>query len=157
GVFAHWIPFPGGGVKDVHTLLMLLATIAAEFPYVVAAPALNGVGVHVLASDRPIEVDLPAIAERIAAPAVAADLDEWQPVPLEFFASLVPLHALDFEVPAPRRMRVYGAGLDEVPRVTDDRPRLEFDLWRMARGDPGRQGRRTAPRRLTRAARPGGG
>ena len=139
GVFAHWIPFPGGGVKDVHTLRMLLATIAAEFPYVVAAPALNGVGVHVLASDRPIEVDLPAIAERIAAPAVAADLDEWQPVPLEFFASLVPLHALDFEVPAPRRMRVYGAGLDEVPRVTDDRPRLEFDLWRMARGDPGRQ------------------
>lgn len=138
GVFAHWIPFPGGGVKDVHTLRMLLATIAAEFPHVLAVPALNDVGVHVLASDRPIEVDLPAIARRIAAPAVAADLHEWQPVPLEFFSRLGPLDALDFEVAAPHRMRVYGAGLQEVPRVTDDRPRLEFDLWRMARGNPGR-------------------
>jgi spermidine synthase len=135
GVFAHWIPFPDGGVEDVHTLRMLLATIAAEFPYVLAVPALNGVGVHVLASDRPIEVDLPAIAERLAAPAVAADLDEWQPVPLEFFSRLGPLDALDFEVVVPRRIRVYGAGLDDVPSVTDDRPRLEFDLWRRARGD----------------------
>ena len=139
GVFAHWIPFPGGGVKDVHTLRMLLATIAAEFPYVLAAPALNGVGVHVLASDRPIEVDLPAIAERIAAPAVAADLHEWQPVPLEFFSRLGPLDTLDFEVAAPRSMRVFGAWLEGVPFVTDDRPRLEFDLWRMARGDPDRR------------------
>lgn len=138
GVFAHWIPFPGGGVKDVPTLRMLLATIAAEFPYVLAAPALNDVGVHVLASDRPIEVDLSAIAGRIAAPAVAADLDEWQPVPLEFFSRLGPLDALDFEVAAPHKMRVYGAGLDGVPTVTDDRPRLEFDLWRLARGDPDR-------------------
>lgn len=134
GVFAHWIPFPNGGVKDVLTLRMLLATVAAEFPYVLAAPALNGVGVHVLGSERPIEVDLDAIAARIAAPAVAADLHEWQPVPLEFFARLGPLDALDFEVAAPRPMRVRGAGLDGVPPVTDDRPRLEFDLWRMARG-----------------------
>src|SRR5690606_32287964 len=42
GVFAHWIPFPEGGVKDVPTLRMLLATIAAEFPHVLAAPSLNG-------------------------------------------------------------------------------------------------------------------
>lgn len=138
GVFAHWIPFPGGGVKDVHTMRMLLATIAAEFDHVLAAPALNGVGVHVLASDRPIDVDLPAIAERIAAPAVAADLAEWQPVPFEFFSRLGPLDALDFEVTAPRSMRVYGAWLEGVPLVTDDRPRLEFDLWRMARGNPDR-------------------
>src|SRR5690606_10791764 len=134
GVFAHWIPFPNGGVKDVLTLRMLLATVAAEFPYVLAAPALNGVGVHVLGSERPIEVDLDAIAAGIAAPAVAAALHEWQPVPLEFFARLGPLDALDFEVAAPRPMRVRGAGLDGVPPVTDDRPRLEFDLWRMARG-----------------------
>jgi spermidine synthase len=139
GVFAHWIPFPGGGVKDVHTLRMLLATIAAEFPHVLAAPALNGVGVHVLASDRPIEVDLPAIAARIADPAVAADLHEWQPVPLEFFSRLGPLDALDFEVAASRGTRVYGAWLEGVPLVTDDRPRLEFDLWRMARRNPDRR------------------
>lgn len=138
GVFAHWIPFPGSGVKGVHTVRMLLATIAAEFPYVLAVPALNGVGVHVLASEQPIEVDLAAIAERMAAPAVAADLEEWQPVPLEFFSRLGPLDALDFEVTAPRKMRVRGAGLEGVPSVTDDRPRLEFDLWRMALGDPDR-------------------
>jgi hypothetical protein len=93
----------------------------------------------VLASDRPIEVDLPAIAARIADPAVAADLHEWQPVPLEFFSRLGPLDALDFEVAASRGTRVYGAWLEGVPLVTDDRPRLEFDLWRMARRNPDRR------------------
>jgi spermidine synthase len=132
GLFAHWLPFPGtgSGIESAQTLRMLLKTITVEFPHVLVAQAINGVGLHVLASSEPIEIDREAIARRLADPAVAADLNEWQPVPLAFFDRLEPPSELDFVLQrGPRTVRIRGNGLDAVPPLTDDRPRLEFDLW----------------------------
>jgi spermidine synthase len=132
GIFAHWLPFPGtgSGIESVQTFRMLLKTITLEFPHVLVAEAINGVGLHVLASEQPIAVDLDAIAARLGDPAVAADLNEWQPVPLAFFRRLEPPSQLDFVLQRPpRRMRIHGSGLESVAPLTDDRPRLEFDLW----------------------------
>ncbi|HSJ99147.1 MAG TPA: hypothetical protein VLC53_18870, partial [Myxococcota bacterium] len=132
GLFAHWLPFPGtgSGIESAQTFRMLLKTITVEFPHVLVAQAINGVGLHVLASSEPIEIDREAIARRLADPAVAADLNEWQPVPLAFFDRLEPPSELDFVLQrGPRTVRIRGNGLDAVPPLTDDRPRLEFDLW----------------------------
>jgi spermidine synthase len=137
GIFAHWLPFPGtnSGVESTTTFKMLMKTITEEFPYVMVTPSINGVGLHVLASMTPIQVDLDRIRARMAAPAVAADLDEWQPVSPGLFEKLEPWSALDILLPRPgRTLRLdTTGGLDDVPVLTDDRPRLEFDLWRTLR------------------------
>ncbi len=133
GIFAHWLPFPGtySGVESSATFKMLLKTITAEFPHVLVTPSLNGVGLHVLASMSPIRIDPERIRERMAAPVVAADLNEWQQVPLAFFEQLEPFSDLDLVLQRMNRtIRLGATDLDRVPLLTDDRPRLEFDLWR---------------------------
>lgn len=140
GIFAHWLPLPGtySGLESLSTLQMLLKTIAAEFPHVMVTQAVNGVGLHVLASETPIQLDLQRIAARLEDPRVAGDLREWQPVPLGFFSQLQPWDALSLTlVQGNRRLLITVSGIEEVPLLTDDRPRLEFDLWRsLRRGQP---------------------
>jgi spermidine synthase len=139
GIFAHWLPFPRtySGVESVSTFKMLLKTIAAEFPHVLVVKAVNGIGLHVLASTTPIELDLERIAVRLEDPRVAGDLREWQPVPLDFFARLEPWTSFDLELqPNTPSLRILMSDRDSVPLLTDDRPRLEFDLWRsLLRGE----------------------
>lgn len=115
GIMAHWIPLPGSlaGVDDGETFEMLLATFIDVFPHAAALRGFHGVGVHVLGSSQPIELDRERLAARLAAPAVAEDVGEWDAVPLEYFLGLKRLEPLA-----------------EPGRVTDDRPRLEFGLLR---------------------------
>jgi spermidine synthase len=133
GIFAHWLPFPGtySGVESVSTFKMLLKTVAAEFPHVMVAQAVNGVGLHVLASESPIRVDMERVAARLEDPQVAGDLREWQPVPLGYFAKLAPWTELSLPlVRGHRKLLITVSGIEAIPLLTDDRPRLEFDLWR---------------------------
>jgi spermidine synthase len=130
GIMAHWIPYPhaGAGVSDWHTFGSLVHTFTTAFPYVMAVPGRPPVGVHLLGSERPIPWDLERVRQRLEDPAVRADLDEWKPFPREYFASLGPVD----------RER-----LAALPLVTDDRPRLEFELLRLWRVDgqkPGQAG-----------------
>jgi spermidine synthase len=140
GIFAHWLPFPGthSGVESVATFKMLLKSIAVEFPHVMVSQAVNGVGLHVLASTDPIEIDPERIAARLDDPRVSGDLREWQPVPAAFFSGVVPWDSLDFTLSrGERTLRINTSDMEQVPLLTDDRPRLEFDFWKsLLRGQP---------------------
>jgi spermidine synthase len=120
GIFAHWIPLPGtlSGVYDDETFDMLEATMEAVFPHVATVVGRPLVGVHVLGSMTPFVFEESLMHERAAAPSVAADLNEWGG-PEPGYLSVPVLHD---------RSRPTGA-----PLVTDDRPRLEFDLIRLLR------------------------
>jgi len=137
GIFAHWIPFPGtkAGVENAASFHMLLATIVAEFPYVSVLPALNNGGLHVLASLTPIAIDPERLAAELAGGDVARDLREWQEVPAAFFARLAPWASLDLAFGRGGRTvhRLAAKELDAAPLLSDDRPRLEFDLWENVR------------------------
>lgn len=117
GIMAHWIPFPGkmGGVDDWKTFNMLVATFREVFPYTYTQTGFHGVGLHVLGSMSPFSVAADQLPRRIddAAP-VKQDLTEWDAVPPEYF----------------RGVTLLRSGTPSVPRVTDDRPRLEFYLLR---------------------------
>jgi spermidine synthase len=119
GIVAHWIPRPGSnaGVDDNYSFTMLMATFKQVYPFSYILPAWNGVGVHVLGSERPIEISKEKIKERLAVVSIAKDIFEWEYVPLEHFGKLAPL-----ELPGYR-------GLIN----TDDNPFLEFNLLRYLR------------------------
>jgi hypothetical protein len=106
---------------------MLVHTFAVTFPHVLVVPGVEPIGIHLLGSERPIPWDPRRVAERMADPAVRADLEEWGPLPEGYFLQLRPLEARLADPP---------------PVITDDRPRLEFDLirlWRQGGRKPGRR------------------
>jgi hypothetical protein len=113
---AHWIPLPGAsaGVDDKYTLAMLLATFSEVYPFSYVLPAWNGLGLHVLGSNRPIEISRENISRRLAVKSVAQDIAEWDNIPPDYFEKLSPLEPIDFS----------GS------LITDDRPLLEFNLLR---------------------------
>lgn len=119
GIMAHWIPFPGrrAGVDDWLSFNMLLATFKEVYPYSYILPAWNHVGMHVLGSTRPIKFSLEKIKEGLSVPWVHRDISEWDSVPADYFETLVPYKFSDYQ------------GLI----VTDDRPFLEFNLFRYLR------------------------
>jgi len=116
GIMAHWIPFPVAlaGVSDRYTLIMLLATFKEVYPFSYVLPALNGFGVHVLGSAKPIDISKERLNTRLAEPSVALDIAEWDNIPLDYFEKMTLLELPDFNGSV----------------VTDDRPFLEFNLLR---------------------------
>ncbi len=119
GVMAHWIPLPGSksGVNDPETFQMLTDTFAAVFPHVVTVASRPRFGVHVLGSMQPLEVSERELRARASRPAVAADLSEWGAPEPGYLSAPRPLDRLQ----------------ENGRLVTDDRPRLEFDLIRLLR------------------------
>jgi spermidine synthase len=117
GIMAHWIPVPGtgAGVKDRASFFMLLRTFAEVFPHTMTWQGFRGIGVHVLGSREPMKIDMERLRQRLARPAIRRDLDEWDEVPVEFFQ---------------RYVEVQPTHLETSLTVSDDRPRLEFDLVR---------------------------
>ncbi|HEV8630686.1 MAG TPA: hypothetical protein VGV61_10245 [Thermoanaerobaculia bacterium] len=120
GIFAQWIPYPrgGSGVADRRTFSMLLRSITDAFPYVAGVGGLQPIGMHILASEHPIALDQARLRARLQDSRVLHDVDEWEHVPLGWFLALRPID--------PRSVEAF-------PPVTDDRPRLEFDLIRLWR------------------------
>ena len=116
GILAHWIPRQGtGGVYDAATFTMLVSTMYHAFPHVYVLNGIDGYGVHVLGSGRPIRANLERIKTRLNNETVSKDLREWKAVPLEFFLQL---------------SKLTGGEIDEVEQVSDDTPHLEFNLLR---------------------------
>ncbi|MBF0537966.1 MAG: fused MFS/spermidine synthase [Nitrospirae bacterium] len=124
GILAHWIPMPGSiaGVDDELTFNMLFYTIKSVFPYTYFMMGYNRIGVHVIASMKPIDISLDRVTRRLAANTkITSDLTELDAVPVSLFASIRPMK--DF------------ANTD-VQIVTDDKPLLEFyliDFWKRDR------------------------
>ncbi|OGP84846.1 MAG: hypothetical protein A2Y95_09150 [Deltaproteobacteria bacterium RBG_13_65_10] len=119
GIMAHWIPLPGSlaGVDDRETFMGLLETFHQVFSHTLMIRGIPPMGLHVLGSSRPIAVSDRRLRERLRRPAVAADLNEWGNVPVNYFSHLSFYRAPD--VP--------------LEPLTDDRPYLEFDLLRSLR------------------------
>jgi spermidine synthase len=117
GIMAHWIPMPGtgAGVKNRACFFMLLRTFAEVFPHTLTWQGFLGVGVHVLGSREPIGVNGERLQQRLARRAIRQDLNEWDEVPAEYFQRFVEVQPTHLETPL---------------TVSDDRPRLEFDLVR---------------------------
>ena len=122
GILAHWIPFPGtkAGVDDWQTYNMLVATFMDAFPYTYALAGVHRVGLHVLGSMQPLSVSSDHVLQCLKNEQVKKDLTEWDEVPLTYFQG-VKLLRRDASI---------------IPRVTDDRPLLEFYLlttWKEGR------------------------
>jgi spermidine synthase len=122
GIAAHWIPavHPSNGVRDIQTFRMLVATFLDVFPHAKLVRGSRDVGLHLLGSLQPIEVASLDVSRALANPNVRSDVFEysWERVDT---ASL-----LD-ELPFTRDQYA------RAPLLTDDRPRLEFDLIRSLR------------------------
>jgi len=119
GIMAQWIPLPGtlAGVDSQEEVVTLLTTFSGVFPYAYAYRGIGASGIHVLGSDAPIEVSVETIRQRLEDPAIAADLNERDSVPLSTFQQIT---ALPKEAQPP-------------PPLTDDNPALEFYLLRTLR------------------------
>jgi spermidine synthase len=119
GIVAHWIPavHPSNGLRDIETFRMLVATFLDVFPHAKLLRGARGTGVHLLGSSEPIEIDSADVPKALENPAVRRDVFEypWERVDA---ASLLA------ELPLPREH--YATA----PVLSDDRPRLEFDLIR---------------------------
>ena len=116
GIMAHWVPYPGtmSGVDDQETFNMLVLTFADVFPYVYVKSGVRKVGLHVLGTIEPLDISLDLVKQRLSHQAIAEDLREWDPVPLDYFENIK-----EFRPPTINHWL-----------VTDDRPRLEFYLLR---------------------------
>jgi len=119
GIAAHWIPavHPSNGVRDIETFRMLVATFLDVFPYAKLLRGAGGVGVHLLGSSEPIEIGLANVPGALENPAVRRDVFEypWERVDTASLLAELPLSREHYST---------------APLLTDDRPRLEFDLIR---------------------------
>ena len=119
GIAAHWIPavHPSNGVRDIETFRMLVATFLDVFPHAKLLRGAGGVGVHLLGSSEPIDIGSADVPEALLNPAVRRDVFEypWERVDTASLLAELPLSRDHYST---------------APILTDDRPRLEFDLIR---------------------------
>lgn len=120
GIFAHWIPNPESmsGVADQETFDRLVRTFALVFPHVRSVASIPAVGLHLIGSLEPFRVPAAELRAKLARPEIAADLSEWDEIPVNYF--------FRFHVPRLDRLPV-------LEPITDDNARLEFDLIRSLR------------------------
>ena len=119
GIAAHWIPavHPSNGVRDVQTFRMLVATFLDVFPHAKLLRGARGLGVHLLGSSEPIEIGSADVPKALENPAVRRDVFEypWEQVDTASLLAELPLAREHYST---------------APILTDNRPRLEFDLIR---------------------------
>jgi spermidine synthase len=110
-VLAQWVPLDiGRGVLPK----MILKAMMAEFKHVSLWLPSRMEGVAI-ASDEPLEIDPDVLAARMSAPPVADDLMA--------IGLRSPEHVLATFVAADQKLAAY---LDDIPSLTDDRPRIEY-------------------------------
>jgi spermidine synthase len=124
GILQQWIP-----ITDVGTIASVTRAIAESFPHVRAFPSVNRrptlqvLGVHYLASDRPIpQLPIPVLAARFP-PKAVRDLLEW---PGEASLEGHLRRLLEHEVP----LEALTGLRRSVPALTDNRPYNEYFLLR---------------------------
>jgi predicted membrane-bound spermidine synthase len=118
GILQQW--YPGG---DMATTAAIARALKESFPYVRAFISFDGVGIHYLASEKPIPYRSAAELASRMPPTAAADLVEWGPFPTaeQQFAVI-----LQREVPIDRVVAV----AINTPAMQDDRPINEYDWLR---------------------------
>ncbi len=116
GIMADWIPYPGtsSGVDDWGTFSMLVYSFARVFPYVYTIKGWNSVGLHVIGSEQPLNINIDEIRKKMKNPLILKDITEWNPVTANYF----------------KKLKLLKDPKILPPPVTDDRPRLEFSLLR---------------------------
>ena len=113
-VLAQWVPLDiGRGVLPK----MILKAMLAQFKHVSLwlPDRMEGVAI---ASDEPLQIDRDTLAMRMSVPQVADDLTA--------IGLRSPEHLLATFVAADQTL---AAWLDDVPSLTDDRPRIEYYNW----------------------------
>jgi hypothetical protein len=119
GIMMMWTPS-----ESVNDFLMILRAFVDVFPYVEVFQGLEYDDAHYLLGSRsPIAFDEALVRERLAAPAVRADIDELTPGMFSFEA-LASMHRIGGD--AARALVAH------VEPLTDDHPRLEFQNLRPA-------------------------
>jgi hypothetical protein len=121
GILQQWLPS-----TEPALAVSFARTLAQAFPHVRVFRALEGLGVHFLASETPIpEVSIEELAARMPR-AAAEDLAEWGPesTPIAQIARL-----MSQEIP----VRRFLEAMPEVPVLEDDRPYNEYFLLRRMR------------------------
>jgi len=120
GIVQIWYPVADGTPVTVASIVKALQEV---FPYVRAFRSFNGIGIHFLASMRPIEVpSAGTLASRLPSPAVT-DLLEWGPTTT----------AQDqFQVVLSQEMSLQSLVAESpgTPALSDDRPINEYYLLR---------------------------
>jgi spermidine synthase len=123
GVFQQWFP----GVEGT-ALTSLTRALREVFPYLRTFRSLDGQGIHLLASERPLPAASAEAAVARMPEAARRDLLEWFPKAPD---AAGPLRAqLAREVDAATLSR----GSQDVPPLRDDRPVNEYYLLRQAFG-----------------------
>jgi len=118
GIVQVW--YPGG--SDVVTRQAVIRSATVSFPYVRCFISINGWGLHIIASEDPIQIPSPSeMLARIPA-AAKADLLEWSRS-----KDIVP----DMETVFSREVPVHDLlGPDPSIQITDDDPMNEYFLLR---------------------------
>jgi spermidine synthase len=121
GILQQW--YPGG---DLPTTAAIARALKESFPYVRAFVSIEGMGIHYLASRKPIPPLSAAELARRMPPAAASDLVEWGPYPTAEQQLAVMLKR---EVPVDW---LISADVN-APAMQDDRPVNEY-YWLRATG-----------------------
>jgi len=125
GILQHWLP-----EGDATVVAAVTRALTETFPHVRAFPAIEGWGLHFLASNAPLPLrSADDLAARLPAAAVA-DLLEWGTAPS---AAVMFQRLLDREVPVEALLALDPAGA----ALSDDRPVNEYYMLRRARPLPG--------------------
>ena len=123
GILQQWFPYIKGQMDDA-TLLAVVHSLTASFPYVVAYPSVEGWGYHFLASEEPIQTLTPKQFATRLSPASSRDLLEWTPdLTVEQFAGKI----------LPHRMDVSSSTENDLAPgilISDDSPYNEYYLMR---------------------------
>ena len=123
GILQQWIPGAHGGGTEPIIVAAMARALAGHFPYVRVFVSVEGWGVHLLASMKPIPARSADVLAAHLPPRAAADLVEWGPAttPREQFGMvLAQEQKLDALI-----------GLDPAaPALSDDRPVNEYFLLR---------------------------
>lgn len=124
GIFQQWFYF--GTKKD--DFQFLISAFIQEFPYVEAFRSPANMGLFLLGSDKPINVNLEQMKNNLSSPKVVADMNEWNSFDAER------LLALYYGNKVKLKQFVNGE-----PPVSDDRPRTEYfflrRLWNRYNGN----------------------
>jgi spermidine synthase len=125
GIFQQWIPLRDSNNDDPLVTVAMAKALASSFPYVRVFGSFYDLGLHVLASDRPISMKNSSQLAASLSKRAAADLTEWGPYPTpeEQFNALLRKEASIKEVIALS---------PAAPVMTDDRPVNEYYLLRQS-------------------------
>jgi spermidine synthase len=118
GILQQW--YPGG---DLATTAAIARALKESFPYVRAFISIEGMGIHYLASRRPIPLRSAAELAQRTPPRAASDLVEWGPFPTaeqQFAVMLKREVSVDWLISADVN----------APAMQDDRPVNEYYLLR---------------------------